>query len=248
MGKSWGILQLTAGDLEVRDLFQEQLFPGSDHIHRKPFPNNPEASYLRPTPYGEIVDIQLSDAPAEVLSCYPVLLLAGDHQFDGPFLASLASATENGCRLLLGQRHADALGTARVNQLSATGRVELLDRWVNPVTDRPAAISHARLATLSQNYLPVLVRGDPVLFQCNRTRSGWVIELVNNHGVVKFPTKPAVIDKRAVASVALSPRLAGQELVDWATGEILETVGGLATIQIAPGSTRFVEMRPSLAR
>ena len=62
MDKPWGILEPTAGDRETRDLFDHQLFPGSDHIHAKPNPENPEASYLRPTPYGEIFDVLLTSA------------------------------------------------------------------------------------------------------------------------------------------------------------------------------------------
>ena len=72
MDKPWGILEPTAGDRQVRDLFDFQLFPGSDHIHHKPDPENPESSYLRPTPYGEIFDVQLTNASTEMLSSYPV--------------------------------------------------------------------------------------------------------------------------------------------------------------------------------
>ncbi len=132
MGKPWGILDPTEGDQEVSDLFQEQLFPGSDHIHRKPFPDNPEASYLRPTPFGEIMDVQLSDAPADVLASYPVLLLAGDHECDDSMFKSLRHAVQNGSCLLLGQRHAEVIGAERLAELRKIGQVEVLDRWINP--------------------------------------------------------------------------------------------------------------------
>ena len=56
MDKPWGILEPTTGDRQLRDLFDHQLFPGSDHIHHKPDPDNPESSYLRPSPYGEMFD------------------------------------------------------------------------------------------------------------------------------------------------------------------------------------------------
>jgi acetyl esterase/lipase len=88
MDKPWGVLEPTPGDRECRDLFDLQLFPGSDHIHTQPDPNNPEASYLRPSPYGEIFDVLLSSAPPDILSSYPVILLAGDITFDDPFLSS----------------------------------------------------------------------------------------------------------------------------------------------------------------
>ncbi len=243
MGKPWGILEPTAGDLEVRDLFQEQLFPGSDHIHHRPFPDNPEASYLRPTPYGEIVDVQLSDAPTEIFASYPVLLLAGDHEMTNEFVASLLQAVQKGCRLLLGQRHANSIGAARMQELAAAGHVDLLATWTNPATERPAAISHEKLEELRQAYLPVSLDGDAVLFQCNRTDTGWVIELVNNEGVVKFPAKPAVLHHNSIAMVKLTPRVPCRQWIDWRTGETLEAVDGKVWIQIEPGSTRFVEMR-----
>ena len=88
-GRPWGILENTPGDLETRDLFQQQLFPGSDHIHTPADPANPEKSYLRPTPYGEMFDVILSNASADVLASYPVLLLVGDHEFDAQFVTRL---------------------------------------------------------------------------------------------------------------------------------------------------------------
>ena len=96
MDKPWGILKPTPGDREVRDLFDHQLFPGSDHIHTNPFPSNPEFSYLRPTPFGEIFDVLLTSVPPEILPTYPVILLAGDIEFDHAFLGELEKALRRG--------------------------------------------------------------------------------------------------------------------------------------------------------
>jgi hypothetical protein len=46
-----------------------------------------EQAQLGPTPYGELVDVALSDSPVDFLSAYPVILLAGG---DIDFEASLA--------------------------------------------------------------------------------------------------------------------------------------------------------------
>jgi hypothetical protein len=105
MDRPWGILEPTAGDREVRDLFDQQLFPGSDPIHARPFPENPEASYLRPTPYGEIFDILLTSVPPEILPAYPVVLLAGDIDFPRAFLGELEKALRRGSRVLIAPRH-----------------------------------------------------------------------------------------------------------------------------------------------
>ena len=95
MDKPWGILEPTDGDRQVRDLFDHQLFPGSDHIHHRPDPANPESSYLRPTPYGEIFDVQLTSASREMLASYPVILLAGDIEFDDDLLEGLLLIRRN---------------------------------------------------------------------------------------------------------------------------------------------------------
>lgn len=80
MDRPWGSAPPTAADREVRDLFDHQLFPGADHIHAKPDPTNPEAGYLRSTPYGEIFDVLLTSAPPEVLPAYPVIPAGGRHR------------------------------------------------------------------------------------------------------------------------------------------------------------------------
>lgn len=240
MAKPWGILEPTQGDLEIRDLLEEQLFPGSDHIHQKPSPENPEASYLRPTPFGEIFDVQLSDAPAGVLASYPVLLLAGDITFDRDFTSRLLEALRRGRRLLLGRRHGESAGR-RLAALREAGEVELLEPWTNPATGRPAAIADARLARLAGEVLPVAVRGDPVQFQVNRTRGGWVVELVNHRGVIKHPTTPAVIDESASATVRLTPAFSVERVREWITGSDLARRKPIV-VEVPAGGTALVEL------
>ncbi|HXP59860.1 MAG TPA: hypothetical protein VN829_05165, partial [Dongiaceae bacterium] len=205
MDKPWGILEATAGDREVRDLFDFQLFPGSDHIHTNPFPNNPEFSYLRPTPYGEVFDVLLTSVPPGILASYPMVLLAGEIEFDTAFLGELDQALRRGSRVLMSPRHREVLGAAEFRRLAGQGDVEVLEPWRNPVTGRPAAISDDRLQKVAQQYLPIEVSGDPVQFQINRTPNGWVVELINNAGVIKKPGEPAVTEATAIARVRLKP-------------------------------------------
>lgn len=240
--KPWGIFKPTAGDLELRDLLEEQLFPGSDHIHQKPFPDNPEASYLRPTKYGEIFDVQLSDAPSEVLSAYPVLLLAGDLTFDETFVAALKAALTKGNRLSLGDRHIKALGDQTLEELKRCGSVEILKPWKNPTTGRSSAISETRLTKLTQQHSPLAVKGDPVQYQINRNAQGWVIELVNNRGVIKFPNRPAERDTTAVANVTLHPHWPVSSAHEWIHGDEIPLRGNTIPITIPAGGTAFVEL------
>jgi len=241
-GKPWGIMANRPGDLETRDLFQHQLFPDSDHIHGKPFPENPEQSYLRPTPFGEMFDVLLSSAGTDVLGTYPVILLVGDITFDLAFTCRLFQAVRGGSRLLLHPRHAQALGDD-FDRLKGTGAVEMLAAWVNPATGRPAAISNERLARLNADYLPIAVTGDPVQYQINRTHRGWVVELLNNHGIVKKPDQPTVVDQNGLAKAQLRPRVPIQSARQWSRGDDMElNAAPTMPITVGPGETVFVEL------
>ena len=239
MDKPWGILNPTPGDREVRDLFDHQLFPGSDHIHAQPNRDNPEASYLRPTPYGESFDVLLSTVTTNVLSAYPVIVLAGDHEFADAFVSQLETALRQGAKLLLSTRHRTALGS-RFEKLQSSGRVEILEPWTNPATSRSTAISNSRLEQLAKETLPITVRSDLIQYQINRTPRGWVVELVNNQGVVKKPDQAATIDPSAVAVVQLKANVKCFQVRSWRSGEIHQPIAAIE-LKVPPGQTEFVE-------
>ena len=241
MDKPWGILKPTAGDREVRDLFDYQLFPGSDHIHAKPFPSNPELSYLRPTPYGEIFDVLLTSVSPEILPTYPVILLAGDIEFDHAFLGELEKSLRRGCRVLMSPRHCKALGS-EFERLTRQGDVEVLEPWIHSVTDRATAISSARLAQLTLDALPIEITGDAIQYAVNRTPHGWVVELINNAGVIKKRDRPAVVDATAIAHVQLRPKLPCKTAVEWRANRI-HNKPQVLNLDIGPGAVEFVEFR-----
>jgi hypothetical protein len=239
MDKPWGILEPTAGDREIRDLFDHQLFPGSDHIHIPPDRSNPEASYLRPTPYGESFDVLLTTVLPEELAAYPVILLAGDINFDPPFLDSLTQALRRGSRLLMSVRHQKTLGT-EFEVLERQGTIEVLAPWINPETGRGTAVSDQVLRRITQEFQPIAITGDPIQYQLNRTQRGWVVELVNNRGVIKTPNLPAVIDPKAVARVRLKPQTPCRSAVEWRSQRTHERPMSIE-VTLAPGRSEFVE-------
>ena len=239
MDKPWGILQPTTGDREVRDLFDFQLFPGSDHIHSPPDKANPEASYLRPTPYGESFDVLLTTASANVLSSYPAILLAGDIEFDHGFIDALGAALQHGSRVLISARHREVLG-AEFKMLARKGTTEVLEPWINPKTGRTTAISDEELKRVISRFQPIAVTGDPVQYQINRNESGWVVELVNNKGVSKKPDQPALIDFQSVAHVRLKPLFQCVSAQTWHSQRTFENPREIQ-VTLQPGSSDFVE-------
>lgn len=240
MDRPWGILEPTPGDRATRDLFDSQLFPGADHIHGKPSRDNPEAGYLRPTPYGEIFDVQLSSASAEMLASYPVLLLAGDVEFSAEFLAKLTQALESGTKLLLSPAHRAALGD-RFASLARHPGVEVLEAWVNPATGRPAAIPASRLQQLANEVLPIQVAGDPIEFAINRTSTGWLVELSNPGGVAKRPGEPATTDPTAIARVTLKPTFQPVTVRELRSQSTFPPAPNFY-FEIGPGQTQFIEL------
>lgn len=239
MDKPWGILEPTPGDRQLRDLFDHQLFPGADHIHQRPDPVNPEGAYLRPTPYGEMFDVQLTSAGADLLAEYPVLLLAGDIEFDDAWVGKLERVLERGRRVLISVAHREALGE-RFARLARHPGLEVLEPWTHPGTRRPAAIPERRLEELAREYLPVEVSGDPVQYQVNRTARGWVVEVIHNAGVSKKPDQPASIDPTARARVVLRLRGACQSAVEWRSGRTFPDPREVS-VEVGPGASVFVE-------
>jgi hypothetical protein len=239
MDKPWGILEPTTGDREIRDLFDHQLFPGSDHIHSKPDPVNPEGAYLRPTPYGESFDVLLSTASPELLSTYPVILLVGDIDFDDALVNTLARVLRSGRQVMIAARHQQALGE-QCEFLQEQGNLKVLDSWINPETGRSTAISNARLEHLNRSLQPIKVSGPPVEYEINRTAKGWVIELINNQGVLKQRDKPAVIDSKAAIRVELRPNFKYALAREWKSSRTHRPVSPVI-VEIPAGETEFVE-------
>lgn len=240
MDKPWGILPPTAGDREVRDLFDYQLFPGSDHIHANPFPENPELSYLRPTPYGEIFDVLLTSVPPEVLPNYPVILLAGDIEFDPAFLRELEKSLRGGSRVLLAPRHRIALGKD-FDRILTEGQMEILEPWTNSITGRATAIANERLKRLAQEMLPIEIQGDAVQFSVNRIATGWLVEIINDAGVSKLKDQPAITDAKATAHVTVTAKFKCAYIKEWRANRVHSAVSSLA-LDIGPGSTEFLEL------
>ncbi|MFM7804779.1 MAG: hypothetical protein ACKPGK_09835, partial [Verrucomicrobiota bacterium] len=240
IGKAWGVFPRTPADQEVADLLEGRLFGG---MPRRPLPGNPpnpEADYLQPTRHGELCDVVLSTATGAFMARYPVILLAGELEFDPGFVRELETALTAGSRLLLRDRHVKALAPDAWVRLQKAGATEVLAESLDPVTGRPGAIPEARLRRVAEETLPVAVEGDPIQYQINRNGRGWVVELVQNDGVAKTGRTPAQVFPERVAKVRLVPRFGTAAAREWMTGRSWERSGRIE-LEVPPGETRFVE-------
>ena len=138
-------------------------------------------------------------------------------------------------------RHRDALG-GEFDRVAKQGNVEVLEPWTNAVTSQPAAISNDRLKQLAQDYLPVEISGDAIQFGINRTPNGWLVELINNRGVIKKPGELAVTDATAVARVSVKSKLSCKFAKELRSDRVHANPGVL-DIEVGPGAVEFVEFR-----
>jgi hypothetical protein len=184
--------------------------------------------------------VVLSTATGAFMVRYPVILLAGEVEFSPGFVRELETAVAAGGRLLLQERHVKSLGSEAWARLQKTGPTEVLAEGVHPATQRPAAISEERLQRIAAETLPVAVVGDPIQYQINRNRRGWVVELIHNDGVIKAGRTPARVFPERVAKVRLTPRFGTAKAREWQTGQTWEPAERIEIV-VPPGETRYVE-------
>ncbi len=94
--KVWGNLPYEAGDYLTNDVL-EMFYPGyqnSSYFHN-------ETGFNVETPYGDILDCLLSDAPEWLLERYPVLVLAGNVHGDLELKDKLENYAQSGGHLII---------------------------------------------------------------------------------------------------------------------------------------------------
>lgn len=249
-------------------MFWDAVFPGSLYLDEVVGETclEPDASRrLVGTPFGDSFDQILSTAAQRVMDSYPAIIMLGDHDIDDSLVAKLESYVRRGGVLCITHDHA-----ARLSHLQRLGRVEVfgvepgdldITRWTRPFTDEtlntverkemlaltPVEINFQQqvrdmLATLIEQHLPVTVDGD-VQYIVNRNRDGWVVGLINNHGVHKTPLEPVVINPGAQRTVRVAlKRGAPASVTEWTTGENLDVAGDTVTLTVPAGDVRIVHL------
>jgi hypothetical protein len=99
------------------------------------------------------------------------------------------------------------------------------------------------LQILSEQLLPIQPPPDMQSF-INRTRDGWIIGMINNHGVTKGPFSPATVDPREARDVVLKFQKSNPLHFDAMLGEFAwdNFSNGLVTT-IPPGETAIVKLK-----
>jgi hypothetical protein len=117
-----------------------------------------EAAQLRPTPYGEVFDVVLSDIAPAQLAAYRAVLLVGDLDFNSSQLVKALGATvEAGGELLLQAYHVAGLRAAKDARWFAMaerdGKISVLPDRLKWAAQLPPV-----LRNLTERLLPVSVR------------------------------------------------------------------------------------------
>ena len=223
-GKPWGRLKETPGDAMIERFF-DQAFTGQSQG-----PGN-EERYLCSSPYGDTFDVLVNDADRSSWRAYPVILSVGDIAWTPDDIRFLEDYVRDGGILVLNEIHLAGwdrafLGVApevfaptheaRAVMAWSDGAARLIRRDIGegcvlvssatPPADRPwaQAVPDELLAELADRYLPIRVDGD-VQTLVNRTKTGWVVMIVNNKGITKEPhvDRKPVIDASAVQTVGI---------------------------------------------
>jgi hypothetical protein len=197
---AWNAFPYTPADQRILD-FWETFFPNSLDVQGK----RNEKGYLVASPYGDILDVILNNAPDSILASYPVLLLAGEVTQDALLAERLRQYVRQGGKLLLSEAGAKRTAIARSlklkpDMLSAVGLAYVgVRRGRGAVVvyreDGPASAGALAklLAQVRDELIPLRVSsGLESLY--NRTADGWIVTLVNNEGITKTYNEPPRVD------------------------------------------------------
>ena len=187
--KAFGVFDYSPGDWmtwKLLDLF----FPGGWVVSQ-------ETGTLVAGPYGDICDVLLQDASADVLAGYPVLILSGDIHFDDTLAKKLLQYVDNGGILLLNSAYRSHVIPDGEQPNAQVGEaVEKISRGQGAIIvygkDFEVESLKTVLPELLKQFVPFEVDGK-VQYLLNWKPNGWILTLINNEGITKtFHEKPVI--------------------------------------------------------
>ena len=248
---AWNVFPYTSGDQEILNVW-ETFFPDSLDVQKK----RNEKGYLVASPYGDIVDVILSNVPAGVLSNYPVLLVAGDVDFGGGLAQRLRAYVRSGGTLLISEskfkdpEFVKGFGvSARTARRTEVLRAKYGKGAVAVYAPERPELLQGLLEQARRELIPIHVSGN-VESLYNRTKNGWLVTLVNNEGITKAFREPPKIDPAAEQTVTVTWRgkskLASASLWGVESDQALDVSN--ISVRIPPGEVRVVALENSHGR
>ncbi len=172
-------------NIDVCEIF----FPDSIDVMTKP----DETGYLVASPFGDIIDVLLTNAPDAILASYPVLLLAGELNDAAALAPRLREYVKKGGTLILSEDDskrpelARARDTHGIDASAGYTRTCIGGGIVLVYVDRGTADVRPLvdiLLNVRNELVPFRISGK-VEAHFNRTTTGWIVTLVNNEGITK---------------------------------------------------------------
>ncbi|HEY5912324.1 MAG TPA: hypothetical protein VJA21_17110, partial [Verrucomicrobiae bacterium] len=174
----WGNRPYDQGDF-FTDAVLNLLYPGyqdSSYFHD-------ESGFIAPTPYGDIADCLLSDAPSWLLERYSVILVAGELKADREVRDKLEAFARQGGHLVITARNVEKLpgGIAGRTNITENATVTNGNGWVtffaSPLGVRPLASSTPSVRSEIDKPLPKPYALDPAV-------QGQLGEIFRSQGLV----------------------------------------------------------------
>ena len=78
-------------------------------------------------------------------------------------------------------------------------------------------------------------------YEVNRNANGWVIELVNNAGVIKKPDEPVKFDSSAGVVVSIHSKVRCSSATEWRTNLHWDKPKDIR-IELGPGKLSYLEL------
>ncbi|HBP38156.1 MAG TPA: hypothetical protein DD640_05340 [Clostridiales bacterium] len=191
--KVWGNIPYNQGDY-LTHLLLDMLYPGytdSGFYHD-------ERGFIAPTPYGDIADILLSDAPAECYKQYDTVVLAGDLTGMLPEIEDkLREYVSCGGRLVLTAANAAGFSTG-LTGVQFTGELKLFERQAEITAPGMKIIEplsfELNLCSLSEKAEVLASCESMPLYVRHPYGNGFVLTLLSPHGIQKIPSLTGAIE------------------------------------------------------
>ena len=116
------------------------------------------------------------------------------------------------------------------------------------INERPTPLSGLIMRYVAQDVMPVTVQGDVEWIVNKLDGGGWVVQILNNRGIIKPQHGFLPTDYTQAQTVTIRAALAARPGAEWMAGEPVSWTmnGPIATtkITVPAGAVRMIEIAP----